>query len=59
MHAGGVGAAAFERQVAEIVGKAISMGVQPITDDGEELVTLSPALLSQWVETHLDPIVAR
>ncbi len=52
--AGVASAATYERQVAEVVERAISMGVQPLSDDGEELVTLSPELLSRWVATHLE-----
>ncbi len=48
------GAAAYEAQVADIVNKAISAGVQPLTEDGDELITLSPEQLSQWVATHLE-----
>ncbi len=51
---GSVGAAAFARRVAEVVDRAINMGVQPITETGEELLTLSPELLSKWVSVHLD-----
>ncbi len=52
--AGQDGSADYARQVANIVEKAISMGIQPITDDGDELITLSPELLSRWVAEHLE-----
>ncbi len=57
--AGHDGAAAFERQVADIVNRAISQGVQPITAEGEELITLSPELLSRWVAEHLETSAGR
>ncbi len=51
---GPAGAVAFEAQVAEAVQRAIAMGVQPITEDGNDLITLSPALLAQWVAKNLE-----
>jgi hypothetical protein len=48
------GAAAFAAQVAEVVGRAINMGVQPVTDEGHDLITLSPPLLARWVSEHLE-----
>ncbi len=48
------GATTHARQVEEIVNKAICMGVQPLTSEGEELITLSPELLSRWVAEHLE-----
>ncbi len=51
---GPAGAAAYERQVSDIVNKAINMGVQPLTDTGEDLVTLSPEQLARWVEVNLE-----
>ncbi len=53
------GAAAFATQVAEVVNRAISMGVQPLTDEGHDLITLSPALLARWVSEHLEPSAGR
>ncbi len=48
------GTAAFARQVEEVVNRAISQGVQPVTADGDELITLSPELLSRWAADHLE-----
>ncbi len=48
------GAASFARQVDDVVKRAISLGIQPVTSEGEELITLSPELLSRWVADHLD-----
>ncbi len=44
----------FEKQVAEVVERAVSQGVQPITDEGHDLITLSPALLARWVSDKLE-----
>jgi hypothetical protein len=46
--------AAFARRVAEVVERAVGMGVQPISETGDELIMLSPELLSKWVSEHLD-----
>ncbi len=43
--AGAVADALYAQRVADIVNKAINMGVQPITDEGEELTTLAPGTL--------------
>ncbi len=51
---GTTGAADYAAQVAEVVGRAINMGVQPITEEGQDLITLSPALLAHWVSEHLE-----
>ncbi len=48
------GAANFARQVANVIDRAISMGIQPIADNGDELITLSPELLARWVAEHLE-----
>ncbi len=48
-------AASYAAQVEDIVNKAIAAGVQPLTETGAELITLSPEQLSQWVNTNLDP----
>ncbi len=48
------GPAAFARQVDEVVHRAISLGIQPVTADGDELITLSPELLSRWVADNLE-----
>ncbi len=44
------------RNVAKIVAEAIRKGVQPITDNGEELIMLDPQGLASWVEAHLGPV---
>ncbi len=44
----------FPAQVAEVVNRAIDMGIQPLTSEGHDLITLSPALLAQWVSEHLE-----
>ncbi len=48
------GSANFARQVANVIDRAISMGIQPIADNGDELITLSPELLARWVAEHLE-----
>ncbi len=50
---GPAGAAAFGAQVAEIVEQAIGLGVQPVTEDGSDLITLSPAQLARWASDNL------
>ncbi len=47
------GSAAFEAQVAEAIKRAIELGVQPVTEDGSDLITLSPTLLERWVADNL------
>ncbi len=47
------GSTTFEAQVAEVVQRAIGLGVQPITEDGSDLITLSPSLLERWVADNL------
>ncbi len=51
---GPAGSTAFEAQVAEVVQRAIEKGVQPITEDGNDLITLSPTLLARWVAENLE-----
>jgi hypothetical protein len=43
------------RNVSKIMAEAIRRGIQPITEDGEELIMLDPQGLARWVEAHLDP----
>jgi hypothetical protein len=50
---GPAGAAAFGAQVAEIVEQAIGLGAQPVTEDGSDLITLSPAQLARWASDNL------
>ncbi len=52
---GTAGATSYAAQVEDIVNKAINAGVQPLTETGAELITLSREQLSQWVATHLEP----
>ncbi len=40
-------------RVAHIIQRAIDRGVQPLTDEGEELQLLGPQQLAAWVETKL------
>ncbi len=42
------------RNVDKITKAAIEQGVQPITDDGDELIVLGPQELAQWASDHLD-----
>ncbi len=51
--AGPTGAAAHEAQVSAIVERAIGQGVQPVTEDGSDLITLSPAQLARWASDNL------
>ncbi len=51
--AGTDAATAYARQVTDVVNRAIDMGIQPLTEEGEELITLTPEQLSRWVETRL------
>ncbi len=55
LHASQDGTNEYARQVANIVDKAISLGIQPLTHDGDDLITLSPEMLSRWVAEHLEP----
>lgn len=55
---GASGTASYEDQVAEVVNRAINAGVQPLTEGGEDLITLAPEQLSQWVATYLEPKLA-
>ncbi len=45
----------YAAQVAEVVNRAIDMGIQPLTSEGHDLITLSPALLARWVSEHIEP----
>ncbi len=48
------GATTFARQVEAVVNDAIRRGIQPLTPEGEELITLSPERLARWVADHLE-----
>lgn len=50
---GPTAAAAHEAQVSAIVERAIGQGVQPIAEDGSDLITLSPAQLARWASANL------
>ncbi len=41
------------RQVAEVVTLATAQGVQPITEDGQDLIMLGPEELRGWARLHL------
>ncbi len=41
------------KEVARISAVAISRGVQPITEDGEDLIMLGPQALARWAEAYL------
>ncbi len=41
------------RNVSHIVTAAIAQGVQPLTSEGEDLITLGPHALNAWAEEHL------
>ncbi len=42
------------KHVNQVVAAAIAQGVQPITDDGQELIMLGPQELAAWAEAHLE-----
>ncbi len=41
------------QRVAGVVAEAIRQGVQPITEDGEDLIMLDPQGLAKWANSHL------
>ncbi len=43
----------YNERLAAIVSRAIELGIQPLTDNGEELQFLAPAQLEEWVATKL------
>ncbi len=43
----------YNARVSSIVEQAISMGIQPLTDEGEELQTLDPRELDAWVAARI------
>ncbi len=43
----------YNERVSAIVSTAIDRGIQPITDEGEELHVLTPAQLDEWVAAKL------
>ncbi len=47
------------RRVAEVVAMAVELKVQPITEDGQDLIVLGPEDLAAWEAKHLRPAQAR
>ncbi len=43
----------YNERVAAIVARAIELGIQPLTDEGEELQILSPGQLDEWVAAKI------
>ncbi len=41
------------KHVNQVVAAAIAQNVQPLTDNGDELIMLGPQELAEWAETHL------
>ncbi len=41
------------RRVAEVAAKAIDLGIQPLTADGQDLIMLGPDDLRSWAAEHL------
>ncbi len=46
------------RRVAEVVALAIAQKVQPLTEDGQDLIMLGPEELAAWENKHLRPAQA-
>ncbi len=44
----------YAAHIAAVVARAIDAGVQPLTDDGQDLCVLDAQRLAAWVATHLD-----
>ncbi len=43
----------FDERVAAIISRAIELGIQPLTDKGEELQLLTPGQLDEWVAAKM------
>ncbi len=43
----------YNERVAAIIARAIELGIQPLTDEGEDLQLLSPGQLDAWVAAKL------
>ncbi len=43
----------YNEKVEAIITRAIGLGIQPLTDNGEELQVLSPAQLDEWVAAKI------
>ncbi len=41
------------REVARITEAAVNQGVQPVTEEGDDLIMLGPQALAQWAEANL------
>ncbi len=41
------------RNVAQVVSTALEMGIQPLTESGEELIMLGPQELKEWTAKHM------
>ncbi len=43
----------YAQRVSEVTRRAIERGIQPITEQGQDLIMLGPSELDAWVATHL------
>ncbi len=43
----------YAQRVSEVTQRAIAQGVQPLTEEGQDLIMLAPSDLDTWVATHL------